>query len=140
MDILHLELRICHAIWRLTIGNHVSKDELEKLCQWVYDEHKIIISKDTAVQSSTGKENKISSSAWPGKTCSKIMQIYPQVMEKVHVKKKKKNLSPCTLCWDYFVLLMTILKKGCNDDDAESVEKHAQEVEALSENIAQDLS
>ena len=56
-------------------------------------------------------------------------------MEKVHVNKKKKNLAPCTLCWDYFVLLMTILKKGCNDDDADSVEKHAQEVEALSENM-----
>jgi hypothetical protein len=135
VDILHLELRICPAIWRLTVSNHVSKDELEKLCQWVYDEHKIIISKDTAVQSSTGKENKIGSSAWPGKTCSKIMQIYPQVMEKVHVKKKKRNLALCTLCWDYFVLLMTTLKKGCNDDDADSVENHAQEVEALSENM-----
>ena len=98
MDILHLELRICPAIWRLTVSNHVGKDELEKICQWVYDEHKIIISKDTAVQSSTGKENKFGSSAWPGKTCSKIMQIYEQVMEKVHVNKKKKNLAPCTLC------------------------------------------
>jgi hypothetical protein len=97
VDIVHLELRICPAIWRLSVNNHVSKDELEKLCQWVYDEHKMIISKDTAVQSSTGKEIKIGSSAWPGKTCSKIMQIYPQVMEKVHVKKKKKNLFPCTL-------------------------------------------
>jgi len=126
VDILHLELRICPSIWCLTISNHVSKDELEKLCQWVYDEHKIIISKDMAVQSSAGKEDKIGSSAWPGKTCLKIMQIYPQVMEKIHFKKKKKNLSPYTLYRDYFVLLMTILKKGCNDDDAESVEKHAQ--------------
>jgi hypothetical protein len=30
---------------------------------------------------------------------------------------------------------MTILEKGCNDDDVDSVDKHAQEVEALSENI-----
>ena len=95
-DILHLELRICPAIWRLTVSNHVTKDELADLCQWVYDEHKIIISKDTAVQSSSGKENKIGSSAWPGKTCGKIMQIYPQVMAKVRIKKKIKNLDKCT--------------------------------------------
>ena len=67
VDILHLELRICLAIWRHTDNNHVTKEELAKLCQWVYDEDKIIISKDTAVQSSTGLENKIGSSAWPGK-------------------------------------------------------------------------
>jgi hypothetical protein len=134
-DILHLELRICPAIWRLTVSNHVTKDELADLCQWVYDEHKIIISKDTAVQSSSGKENKIGSSAWPGKTCGKIMQIYPQVMAKVHIKKKIKNLDKCTLCWDYFVILMRTLKEGCDDGDPDSVEKHAQDVGALSQNM-----
>jgi hypothetical protein len=60
-DILHLELRICPAIWQLTVSNHVTNYELDNLCQWVYDEHKIIISKETAGQSSSGKETKISS-------------------------------------------------------------------------------
>jgi hypothetical protein len=135
VDILHLELRVCPAIWRLTVSNHVSKEELANICQWVYDEHKIIISKDTAVQSSTGKENSIGSSSWPGKTCSKIMQIYPDVMKMVHVKQKGKNLEACMLCWDYFVLLMKNLKEGCDDNDPDSVEAHANRVEALCENM-----
>ncbi len=60
------------------------------------------------------------------------------MMEKVYVKKKK-NLEPCTLCWDYFVLLMKKLKEGCNDDDVDSVEAHAQVDEALSENMLKTL-
>jgi hypothetical protein len=134
VDILHLELRICLAMWRLVVSNHVSKDEIVEICQWVYDEHKIIISKDMAVQIRTRKENKIGSSTWPGESCAKIMQIYPRYMQKVHVKKKK-NMDPCTLCWDYFVLFSNQSKEGCNDDDVDTVEAHAQEVDVLSENM-----
>ncbi len=58
VDILHLELRICLAIWRLHVSNRVNKEDLVKTCQWVYDEHKIVIGKDMVVQNSTRKEHK----------------------------------------------------------------------------------
>jgi hypothetical protein len=50
VDILQLELRLCPVIWRLTVSNHVNKEGLKKICQWVYDKHKIVISKDIVVQ------------------------------------------------------------------------------------------
>ena len=134
IDILHLELRVCPVLWRLTVSNHVDKDKLQAICQWVSDHHKIIISKGTAVQSSTGRSNKIGSDCWPGKTCAKIMKIYPEVMDKVHMKNAK-NKEACIACWEFFAVLIHTLKEGCNDSDPSSVEKHADSVEALAEKL-----
>ena len=136
VDILHLELRICPVLWRLTVSNHVDKKKLQAICQWVSDKHKVIISKGTAVQSSTGMTNKIGSNSWPGRTCAKIMQIYPEVMAKVHVSNGQ-NKKVCIKCWEYFVVLMHTLKQGCNDSDPEAVTKHADAVGALAEKLIQ---
>ena len=131
LDILHLELRICPAIWRLTVSNHVDKDRLHSICQWIADEHKIIISKGTAVQSSTGKKGKIGSDCWPGKICSKVLQIFPAVMDRVHTNEVNK--ASALLCWELFAILMHKLKIGCDDDDQDSVNAHADEIQLISE-------
>jgi hypothetical protein len=64
------------------------------------------------------------------------MQIYPDVMKMVHGKVKVNEIA-CTFCWDYFVLLMQKLKIGCDDNDFDNIQEHANQVEALSENLIQ---
>ena len=135
VDILHLKLRVTPILWRLTVSNHVDKDKLQAICQHVFDKHKIIISKSTAVQSSTGQENKIGSSCWPGKTCDKILLIFREVMDMVH--DDHENKMACIKAWNYLILLLDEVKKGCDDHNEESVKEHANRTQALSENLVQ---
>ena len=135
VDILHLKLRITPVLWRITVSNHVDKEKLVEICQEIYNKHKIIISKGTAVQSSTGQENKIGSTCWPGKTCDKILIIFREVMDMVHSDDDIKKA--CIQCWNYLLLLLDEIKKGCDDSDPDSVEKHAERTQALSEHLVQ---
>ena len=131
LDILHLKLRGCPAIWRLTVSNHVDKTRLQSIRQWIADEHNIIISKGTAVQSSTGKKGKIGSDCWTRKICSKVLQIFPSVMDGVHINEINK--ASALLCLELFAILMHKLKIGCDDDDQDSMNSHDAEIQLISE-------
>ena len=132
IDALHVVLRVVPAIYRATVTSHVDNAECLSIAQWVFDTHRIIVSSHTAVQSATGREATIGTECWPGRVCDKLIQIYPEILDQVHIKDSD-NMKTALAVWDAFLEFNDELVQGCDDDDQNDVERHAGKMQKLAE-------
>ena len=64
--------------------------------------------------------------------CEKLIQIYPEILDQVHIKDSD-NMKTALAVWDAFLEFNDELVKGCDDDDKNDVERHANKMQNLTE-------
>lgn len=133
IDILHLVLRVVPAIFRQTVAVNCDKQTMQKLAEYMRDEHGIVISSE-ALQSQTGKKTiQVAASSWDGKTCRKMLDHYEEMLQIAvphHNGRDMELYHRCVELWDAMWVLMHIIAEGCNDKDHDSVYAHAAAVDA----------
>ena len=132
IDVLHVILRIVPAIYRVTVSAHIDSTECQSLAQWIFHTHRVVVASNTAVQSATGKEGNVGNECWPGNVCNKLLDIYPEVLVQVH-QRDSEIYTVNEDVWDSFWEFQAELVKGCDDNDADDVERHAATLQSLAE-------
>lgn len=131
-DVLHVLLRIVPVIYRATVSAHHDKrEDAIGLSQYIYDTYGTIVSSDTKVQSATGKHATIGTECWPGRTCNTIMFNYEDIMKQVH--KPGPNMELCMKVWEMFINWNSEIADGCDDDDQDSRDQHAANLQQIAE-------
>lgn len=137
IDVLHVMLRIVPALFKWTVGKHLSPKGMEDVANWFREQCDKIIGNCTAVQSGTGREASLSSASWPGETCVAVLDMHEELLEKAwgllkrtgcpaHVKGKA--------AWKAFMNWNYEVSRGC-DDGQHAKDAHADRLETLGEDF-----
>ena len=140
IDALHIVLRLTPAVWRATVSAHVTGDRLGALHQWVYDNVNVIIAKNTAVQSKSGrsKQCKIGTECWPGRTCITIMDWYEEILSQVH-SGSDANLTNAMKVWEALITFYSEMLHGCDDEDPVSKSVHAETLRVMAQVLVREF-
>ena len=142
MDTLHNVLRVVPVIYRQTVSANLDKKGLEKVAQWVYEQCKVIISSDVALQTPTGyKKLNMSSETWPGSVCWQLLDHHVEILQMTFPRWETDQATlyhKCLKLWQTFLHFVTLIGAGCEDDeDRDSREEYGKLLDDWGDRVVQ---